>query len=177
MPTVETLFTPRLALRPFAPEDRSALLALHGDPQVMRYYGEALSPAQVDIVHDCHVHCRDKSYWAWAVGLRDVPACFGQITARPVEWDGQQWIELGWLLLPGRWRRGYATEAVRQVIRHGTVDLGWKKMLASADARNLPSLRVMIKNGMTFAREEKDSYGRLRRTYTMTDGPALNAPP
>ena len=169
MPTVEILLTPRLTLRPFVPEDRAAMIALQGDPQVMRYYGngEALSPAQVDIVLDAHVHCREKSYWAWAVSLREDGVCFGQITAVCVEWHSEQWIELCWLLLPGRWRRGYATEGVKAVIEHGTMQLGWRRMLAGADVRNTPSLNVMTKNGMVFDREEEDSQGRLRRIHTL----------
>jgi len=169
MPTVEILHTPRLTLRPFVPEDRAAMIALQGDAQVMRYYGngEALNPAQVDIVLDAHVHCREKSYWAWAVALREDATCFGQITAVCVEWNSEQWIELCWLLLPGRWRRGYATEGVKAVIEHGVTALGWQKMMAGADVRNTPSLNVMTKNGMVFDREEQDSQGRTRRIHTL----------
>jgi RimJ/RimL family protein N-acetyltransferase len=172
MLTVETLQTPRLTLRPFTPDDRAAMLALQADPQVMRYYGDALSPEQVDLVLDAHVHCREKYYWAWAVTLRDDPTCFGQITAIPGEWNSHPWIELAWLLMPGRWRRGYATEAVRAVIEHGIRNLGWRHMMAGADTRNLPSLRVMIKNHMSLARDEKDARGRARRIYTLTAEPA-----
>jgi RimJ/RimL family protein N-acetyltransferase len=174
MQKVQTLQTPRLTLRPFLPEDRAPMIALQGDPEVMRLYGngEALSPAQVDLVLDAHIHCRDKYYWAWAVCLRDDPTCFGQITAMAVEWNAHQWVELCWLLLPGRWRRGYATEGVRAVIEHGITDLGWRNMMASADVRNLPSLRVMVKNDMAIARDEKDERGRTRRIYTLTREPA-----
>jgi RimJ/RimL family protein N-acetyltransferase len=175
MPTVEILQTPRLMLRPFVPEDREAMIALQGDAEVMRFYGngEALSAAQVDIVLDAHIHCREKAYWAWAVALREypmpptLPACFGQITAVCVEWHSEQWIELCWLLLPGRWRQGFATEGVQAVLQHGTTALGWRKVMAGADVRNVPSLRVMIKNGMVFDREEKDSQGRMRRIHTL----------
>ena len=172
MPTVEILHTTRLTLRPFVPEDRVAMLALQGDAQVMRYYGngEALSPAQVEIVLDAHIHCREKSYWAWAVAQRENPSpphCFGQITAVCVEWNSEQWIELCWLLLPGRWRQGYATEGVKAVLQHGMTELGWRKVMAGADVRNVPSLRVMAKNGMVFDREEKDSQGRTRRIHTL----------
>jgi [ribosomal protein S5]-alanine N-acetyltransferase len=176
MRTVETLHTPRLTLRPFTPEDRPAMLALQGDPQVMRLYGngEPLTPGQVDLVLDAHIHCRDKYYWAWAVSLREDPACFGQITAMSVEWNAHPWIELCWLLMPGRWRRGYATEAVRAVIDHGTKDLAWRNLMAGADIRNLPSLRVMIKNDMTLFGDEKDDRGRTRRFYTRLIPPTGN---
>jgi RimJ/RimL family protein N-acetyltransferase len=173
MQIVETLPSPRLTLRPFTMDDRPAMLALQSDPQVMRYYGDGqpLSPAQLDLVLDAHIHCRAKYYWAWAVTLRDDPACFGQITAMPVEWNSHQWIELCWLLMPGRWRRGYATEGVRTVIQHGVKNLGWRNLMAGADVRNAPSLGVMERNNMVLAGDEKDERGRTRRIYTLTLNP------
>jgi RimJ/RimL family protein N-acetyltransferase len=176
MVTVETLLTPRLRLRPFTEEDRGALLAVQGDPDVMRMYGngEPLSAAQVELVLAAHIHCREKFYWAWAVCLKDEAnvggngsGCFGQITAMPMDWGGEPWVELCWLLRPVRWKKGYATEAVKAVIEHGTKELGWRKLMAGSDVDNAASLRVMTKNGMSFAREEKDERGRMRRICTL----------
>jgi RimJ/RimL family protein N-acetyltransferase len=176
MVTVETLITPRLRLRAFTEADRRALLAVQGDADVMRLYGngEPLSAAQVDLVLAAHIHCREKFYWAWAVCLRDETrwgenggGCFGQITAIPTDWGGEPWVELCWLLLPAWWKNGYATEAVKAVIAHGTKELGWRKLMAGSDVDNAASLRVMTKNGMTFARDEKDERGRMRRICTL----------
>jgi RimJ/RimL family protein N-acetyltransferase len=174
METVEPLATDRLRLRPFTPDDRAALIALQGNPVVMRYYGsgQPLSPAQIDIVLDAHVHCRPKGYWAWAVALAGDPACQGQVTAICIDWQDEPWIELSWLLLPSMWRHGYATEAVQAVVRHGTGQLGWQKVLAGADVRNTRSERVMIKIGMHFAHEELDPYSQMRRVYTLVGGKA-----
>src|SRR3954454_17916258 len=114
MPTVQPIRSPKLLLRAFSKEDRAALSALQGDPQVMRYYGngQALEPAQIGIVLDAHVHCREKSYWAWSITMPEHAAeCIGQVTAGAVEWSGEQWIELCWLLVPRHWRKGFGTES------------------------------------------------------------------
>ena len=169
MPIVQSLSTPRLTLRPFVPTDRDMLLTLQGDPEVMRYYGngEALAPAQIDLVLEAHVHFREKSYWAWAISLKDDPTCIGQVTAGVVDRSGEQWIELCWLLVPGRWRKGYGSEAVKGVIDHGIANLGWQKIMASSDLRNEASLRLMSKCGLAYTREEMGSHGRMVRVHTL----------
>jgi len=172
MPTVEVLHTERLTLRPFSPEDGPALLALQGNPLVMRYYGnrQPLTAGQAEIVLDAHVTCRWKSYWAWAVSLKTETACVGQVTALPVEWNAHQWIEMCWLLTPEMWGRGIGTEAVRAVLYHGRSALRWAQIMAGADADNAQSERIMIKNGMTFHGIEPDAHGRMRRIYTLLHG-------
>jgi ribosomal-protein-alanine N-acetyltransferase len=169
MPTVDILHTDRLILRPFVPEDRDALFALQGNPLVMRFYGnrEPLSAGQADIVLDAHVTCRWKSYWAWAVTVRPDDACVGQVTALPVEWNGEHWIEMCWLLMPAMWGKGVGTEAVGAVLKHGRGALRWTKIMAGADEENVQSERIMVKNGMTFHGVEPDPHGRTRRMYTL----------
>lgn len=154
------------------------LLTLQGDAEVMRYYGngEALAPSQIDLVLEAHVHCREKSYWAWAISLKDDPTCIGQVTAGPVDRSGEQWIELCWLLVPGRWRKGYGSEAVKAVIDHGIADLGWQKIMASSDLRNEASLRLMSKCGLAYTREEMGSHGRMMRVHTLEHLPDNQIP-
>jgi RimJ/RimL family protein N-acetyltransferase len=146
----------------------------------MRFYGngQALDDAQINLVLDAHVHCRHRAYWAWAVTLKgdDKNECFGQVTAGAVEWNGEQWIELCWLLTPKNWRKGFGTEAVKAVIDHGISDLGWQKVMAGSDIRNEASLRMMSKCGMTYTREELDSHKRMRRIHTLTCVPGQANP-
>jgi len=165
--TVEIVTTSRLLLRPFTIEDRAAMIALQGNPEVMRYYGNGLplEEEQIAIVLDAYIQCRWKGFWAWAMTREGV--CVGEVTATCIEWRREQWIELCWLLLPAMWGQGFATEAVRAVMSHGVTDLGWRKMLAGADVRNTQSERVMVKNGMRFVREEPDAHGKMRRICTL----------
>jgi ribosomal-protein-alanine N-acetyltransferase len=55
---------------------------------------------------------------------------------------------------PNHWSRGFATEAARAMIRFGFEQLGFDFVVASADAPNSASLRVMEKAGMRFDRRE-----------------------
>ncbi len=56
--------------------------------------------------------------------------------------------ELGWTLHPDHAGRGYATEAVRELIRICFEDLGLRRVTAGCFADNEPSWRLMERVGM-----------------------------
>ena len=56
--------------------------------------------------------------------------------------------EIGWCLSPDHQGRGYATEAVAELVRICFEDLGLRRLTAEAFADNTPSTKVMEKLGM-----------------------------
>ena len=56
--------------------------------------------------------------------------------------------ELGWVFDPAHTRRGYATEAVRELLRHCFEDLGLRRVTAACFLDNEASWRVMERVGM-----------------------------
>jgi RimJ/RimL family protein N-acetyltransferase len=60
--------------------------------------------------------------------------------------------DLGCRLRPEHWRRGYATEAAREMIRYGFAVLGLSRIFAQTLAVNAPSRATMSAAGLTFAR-------------------------
>jgi ribosomal-protein-alanine N-acetyltransferase len=57
-------------------------------------------------------------------------------------------VEAAYVLRRDRWGRGYATEALREVLRIGHGELGIERIVALAYPANDPSRRVMEKVGM-----------------------------
>ena len=57
-------------------------------------------------------------------------------------------IELGYVIAPDRWNRGYCTEAVRALI-DALFEQGFDEVAAGAFEHNLASMRVMEKAGMS----------------------------
>ena len=55
---------------------------------------------------------------------------------------------IGYELNPEYWRRGYATEAARAVMRFGFEQLGLHRIWAQCNADNRASVRVLEKLGM-----------------------------
>lgn len=58
----------------------------------------------------------------------------------------EAWI--GYVLHRNYWGRGYMTEAVEAIMQMAFEELGFLRLLASCDARNLASARVLEKSGM-----------------------------
>lgn len=56
--------------------------------------------------------------------------------------------EVGWALDPAHAGQGYATEAVRELLRHAFDDLGLRRVVAECFAANAPSWRLMERVGM-----------------------------
>lgn len=76
--------------------------------------------------------------------------------------------ELGWVLHPDHAGRGYATEAVREVIRICFADLGLRRVTADCFADNESSWRLMERVGMR--REGHAIRDSLHRSGQWLDG-------
>jgi RimJ/RimL family protein N-acetyltransferase len=76
--------------------------------------------------------------------------------------------ELGWVLHPARAGHGYATEAVRELIRFCFEDLGLRRVTANCFAANDSSWRLMERVGMR--REMYTVRDALHRSGEWVDG-------
>jgi RimJ/RimL family protein N-acetyltransferase len=76
--------------------------------------------------------------------------------------------EIGWVLAPDHEGRGYATEAVTEVLRICFEDLGLRRVFAQCFADNEPSWRLMERVGMR--REERAVRESLHRSGEWLDG-------
>ncbi|KQR07673.1 GNAT family N-acetyltransferase [Cellulomonas sp. Leaf334] len=75
---------------------------------------------------------------------------------------------LGWVLDPQHGGRGYATEAVAELLRISFEDLGLRRVRAVCFAENEPSWRLMERLGMR--REEHSVRDALHRSRGWVDG-------
>lgn len=76
--------------------------------------------------------------------------------------------EIGWCLSPDHQGRGYATEAVRELLRVCFEELGLRRVVAMCFADNVPSWRLMERLGMR--REEHAVRDSLHRSGGWLDG-------
>jgi RimJ/RimL family protein N-acetyltransferase len=104
------LHTDRLTLRPLADDDLPDLVALNGDPEVMRYItGRPLTPAEVEA--DLPRLTRtDGGVGLWHGSETDGFAGVWFLTADP---DDPTAAEIGWRLPRAAWGRGLAVEGAR----------------------------------------------------------------
>lgn len=142
------LNTARLTLRPQAMGDAPALFAILGDPEAMRFWNRpAISRLAVveEILREQQAAMDDGVCRYWTV-LEDGDA-IGSVDLSLIE---DRSAELGFLLRPGRWSHGFATEAAAAVIAHAFGPLGLKRLAAAVQAGNFAAIRVLEKTG--FAR-------------------------
>jgi len=163
------IHTDRLTLRPAASSDASAVRSYRRLPEVSRWIGA--DPSDADwpeyfekrlartlviekdhrVIGDLMLSSRD----GWAqLEVAD--------QAKSTE------AELGWTLDPAFSGQGYATEAVRELIRICFVDLGLRRITANCFADNQPSWRLMERLGMR--RELASKRDSLHRELGWLDG-------
>ncbi|MDJ1135081.1 GNAT family N-acetyltransferase [Streptomyces iconiensis] len=109
------LTTPRLQVTTWLPDDLDELRALHTDPQVMRYMTSGLETLdQTRARLDAFLREQETPGWTkWRV--EDSHGAFvGRAGFRQPHRTGHR--ELGYLLAPGVWGLGYATELATALV-------------------------------------------------------------
>ena len=145
--------TERLRFHPFQVEDRPAMGGLLTNREIAKTFmlPDFDSEEAVDRLFDRYMELsrKDGRYMA-GIYLDDELIGF----FNDVENDGSR-IELGYVISPAHWGKGYATEMLRGAV----VDLfsrGYQEVVAGAFEENKASMRVMEKAGMTRITLEED---------------------
>jgi RimJ/RimL family protein N-acetyltransferase len=156
------LETDRLILRRFTKDDVDNLVALDGDPEVMRYVtgGPPTSREQIERDHIpayLAYYERFQGYGFWAAIEKSTGDFLGWFHLRPYKDDAPDEPELGYRLRRAAWGKGYATEGSRALIDKAFAEFGARRVVAFTYGEHLASRRVMEKAGL-----------RLVRTFRLT---------
>ncbi len=162
-PGTLVLETQRLRLRPFTLSDEDLARALLCDPQVMRFVTDPLTPAEV-AAHMPNAVRRGAGgrIGIWAVEEKATGAKIadGVLTPIPIDSTEPDWdqvvpdayptdlIEVGYLLTPSAWGKGYATEICARLLRFAFEMTALELVVACTDLKNLNSQKVLRKCGM-----------------------------
>jgi len=139
------LKTPRLVLRPQIPADAAPLFDILSDPQAMRFWSR---PAMTELAVANELVREQQA--AMAAGLcrywtiLESRQAIGSIDLSLIR-DGS--AELGFLLRPASWDKGFASEAVGAVVTYALGPLDLKRLAAAVQAENRAAARVLEKNG------------------------------
>ena len=168
-----TLQTDRLVLRPWRESDAQALYHYASDPDV----GPAAGwPAHQSVEESAEV-IRDvlSAPESFAITLREAEGTVaadtpvGAISLKVGEASdlaiGSDQAELGYWVAKPLWGKGYAPEAVREVMRHAFCDLGLVAIWAGHSSDNDQSRRVQEKAGFVRQRTIKDRPRRVVGDY------------
>ena len=143
------LETDRLLLRPLRREDVESIVALWSDPQVTRFLGGPRDGERVRaILLEELTEPPLGPLGQWPVVLKASGEFVGDCGLIPKEIDGRDEVELVYVLSPGAWGRGYATEIGTALLRFAIEELAHERVVSLIDVENLASKRVAQKLGM-----------------------------
>lgn len=155
--TQSTLYTERLQLVPLSDAHLDLEIALDADPEVMRYLtGRALSRAEVERAHQRRIAAAREvpglGFWAGFAAGEFVGWWILQPPHGPNQPKVAGEADLGYRLMRRHWRRGYASEGARELIRYGFDDLGLNRIFAQTMAANTAARATMSAAGLSHVR-------------------------
>jgi RimJ/RimL family protein N-acetyltransferase len=155
---------PRIAgdvvLRRLAPSDLAAFQAYRQDPEVARYQGWTIksdADAGTFLAEMASAPLLRCGEWS-QIGIadRDTMALVGDIGLLLAS-DGRE-AEIGFSLRPQSQGHGAGTAAVREAIRLVFEHTAAERVLGITDVRNLPSIRLLHRVGMSFAESRATTF-------------------
>jgi RimJ/RimL family protein N-acetyltransferase len=148
------LETERLVLRELTAADADVLVALDGDPAVMRFLTGGVATPRGEVTDRLLPRLLDEyTRWPglgrWAAVERSSGEFAGWLALAPAA-PGE--AELGYRLRRAVWGRGLASEGARALVRHAFAVLGLRRVWAQTMAVNTASRRVMEHAGLRYVR-------------------------
>jgi len=159
---MDILVTDRLLLRHLEPQDLDALYTLYRDPEMRRYYPDGtrtLEETKQELDWFLHGHPHHPELGLWATIERSTGAFLGRCGLLPWHINGQDEVELAFMISKERWRQGFAAEAAHGNIRYAHGVLGLHRLICLVMPGNASSAGVAEKVGMSFEQEFTDEYG------------------
>jgi RimJ/RimL family protein N-acetyltransferase len=149
-----TLHTERLLLRPFEDSDLDAYAAMVMSAEVRR---SLHLPDHFSRTDAWQAMAQWRGQWAlrgtghWAVVEVESGLLVGRAGLHRPELPGWPGIEIGWVLDPGQWGRGFATEAGTRSVEYAFDQVGADEVFSTILAENDRSAAVATRLGFTLA--------------------------
>jgi ribosomal-protein-alanine N-acetyltransferase len=159
---MKILETKRLILRHQILNDLDDLFALYNDPDVVKYIPDApqsYEEARQELKWHKNGHPEHPELGLWATIHKETNKFIGRCGLLPWKIDGQNEVEVAYLIDKAHWGRGLGTEAAKAILDYGFEKLMLSRLICLIDEENLASLRVAEKIGMVFEKEERDEMG------------------
>lgn len=150
--SIPTLETSRLHLRPFTLDDASAVQLLAGAPEVAATtlnIPHPYPPGAAENWIGSHASNAERGeFFTWALARKTDEALLGAVSIGINQ--RHQRGEIGYWLGVPFWNQGYMTEAAREIVRFGFVELGLHRIEAMMLPWNPGSRRVAEKAGLRY---------------------------
>lgn len=142
--------TPRLSIRRFRPSDVEPFANYRADPAIARYQSWdsfSLENAIAFVNEQVSIVPNAPGIWAQlAIELKASGTMIGDcafVSPKDSPWEAQ----IGYTLAGEHQRKGFAQEAIKELLNYLFVELGKHRVVASIDTRNEPSVKLMGRLG------------------------------
>jgi len=145
------LETERLTLREFKPEDAKDLFRLRTDERVLKHLGflrmKDIETASAFIERMYKSREKNQSI-TWVIRHKDKDELIGTIVYWNIQPENYR-AEIGYVLHPDHWGKGYMTEAMLKVLNHGFSTMKLHSIEALVSPENQASVQLLIRLGFT----------------------------
>ena len=145
--------TDRLYLRDFEKKDAKALFEMDSIPEIHTYLERKpltqLKQAE-EVIEWLRFQYKEYGIGRWACFLKENDAFIGWCGLKiEKEFRLFTYNDLGYRFHPQFWGKGYGYESAFACMNYAFYQLGWKKLNATADVRNIASNKILQKLGFT----------------------------
>lgn len=172
------LETERLLLRHPYLSDVDAFFALYRDPEMRRYFPDGVltyEETKEEVEWFMNGHPRHPELGLWATVLKAEERFIGRCGLLPWTIDGQNEVEIAFMIDKAYWRQGLGSEAAAAIRDYGFHTLKLPRLVCFIDENNQASINTACKIGMAFEKVGEDEFGPFL-LYAMSNPSASEQP-
>lgn len=165
---MKILESDRIYLRDLNKNDVDMLFSLHNNKETMKfmpYNSISYERAVHDVEDYASVSAIQPGFGIWATVLKETDEVIGWTCLKRL--PNIKEVEIGYRYFPKYWNKGYCTEICRELIRYGFEDLNLNEVMAIIRPKNIASIRVVEKLGMSYSKNV-NHFGMDLKEYMIT---------
>jgi ribosomal-protein-alanine N-acetyltransferase len=159
---MKILETDRLILRHQVLDDIDDLFAIYCNLDIVKYIPDAprsYEETREELEWHMNGHPKHPELGLWATIHKETGKFIGRCGLLPWTIDGQDEVEVAYLISKPYWKQGLGTEAAQAILNYGFEKLNLMRLICLIDKDNLASIKVAENIGMMFEKECKDETG------------------
>jgi [ribosomal protein S5]-alanine N-acetyltransferase len=145
------LETDRLSLRRMVQDDLDDLFELYRDPEIRAYYPDGTRTYEQtaeELAWFENGHPRHPELGLWATIHKETGLFIGRSGLLPWTIDGNEEVEVAYMIAKPFWRQGLGSEVARALVRYGFETLHLGSLIALIDPEHEASIRTASRAGM-----------------------------
>ena len=155
-----------IILREVLPDDLNDLAECITDIEMYEYWGDNRSTLEKNVTSYYkrfleRTPGEERNYIYWGIALKENNKIIGQIFINKIE--NNRMAHFGYRVARAYWNKGYATEALRAIVKFCFEKTELKRLWSDVDVRNISSCKVLDKCG--FVKEGTIRQGKMGRSY------------